>query len=116
MSNTNILTKIRELVGVEDNDGLLEAIQALKQPQAQPVTLAVTWTPGTPELQAVVSVLSSDRVPFLVLSATLRAGLAVMDRQITQRAAQLEQMLQQERMKNKLCTPPEPEQSIEGVA
>lgn len=95
MSVTSILKKLRETLGVVANDDVLPAVKALQQPKPMPITLAVTWTPGTPELQATINVLSDGRVPFPALSATLRAGLAVMDYQMAQRAVQLQTQLQQ---------------------
>lgn len=94
MSTVSILKKLRELLGVESNTEVLDAVQALQQPRSQPITLAVSWTPGTPELTATLNVLSDGQVPFPALSATLRAGLAVLDYQLAQRAAQLQAQLQ----------------------
>jgi len=106
MSISSQMQKAREMLGVETNAEVLPAIQALQQPQSQPVIMAVTWTPGTPELGASISVLSGE-APIQILSATLRAGLAVLDANMAQRAAQLQQMLQQERARKEGPDDPE---------
>ena len=95
MSISNQMKKLRELLGVETNTEVLPAVQALQQPTPQAIVLAVTWTPGTPDLEATINVLSGVQVAFPALSATLRAGLAVMDYQLAQRAAQLQKQLRQ---------------------
>lgn len=95
MSVSNQMKQARELLGVKNNAEVIPAIRALQQPKPRPVTLAVTWTPGTPELEATISVLSDGPVAFPALSAALRAGLAVMDWQLAQRTAQLQAQLQQ---------------------
>ena len=98
MSVSSQMKQLREALEVETNNEVLPAIQALQQPQ--PVVLAVSWTPGTPELRASISVLSGE-VSIQALSATLRAGLAVLDANMAQQAVQLQQLLQQERAKQK---------------
>lgn len=94
MSVTSILKKVRETLGAVSNADVLPAIQALQQPKPQPVTLAVTWTPGTSELEATLNILSDGQVAFNQITATLRAGLAVMDWQMAQRTAQMQAQLQ----------------------
>ena len=88
------MKKLREMLGAENNAQVLDMVRALKE-GPRPITLAVTWTPGTPDLEAVLNVLSDERVSFQALAATLIAGLAVMDWQLAQRTAQLQAQLQQ---------------------
>lgn len=97
MSVSKDMQRLRELLDVENNTEVLEAVQALRQPKPQPIMLVVAWTPGTPDLQATLNVLSDGRIPLPALSATLRAGLAVIDWQLAQRAQQLEAQLQEAR-------------------
>lgn len=102
MSISTEMKKLREMLGVENNADVLPAVQALQQPKPPAVTLAVTWTPGTPDLEAILNVLSGERVSYQALAATLRAGLAVMDWQLAQRTAQLQAQLQQAMAKKEI--------------
>lgn len=102
MSNTSILKNLRELMQVDSNDELMQAVTNLGN-KPQPVVLAVSWTPGTPELEAQISILGKEQVVFNDITAALRAALAVMDWQATQRAARLQaqlQRIQQEKSAN----------------
>jgi hypothetical protein len=101
MSISSQMKGLREALGVENNAEVLPAVRALQQPKPQPMTLAVTWTPGTPELEASINVLSGGQVAFNQITAALRAALAVMDwqmsRQMTRmQQAQMQQQVQQQ--------------------
>lgn len=95
MSVASDMKKLREMLGAANNAQVLDMVRALQEPMSRPITLAVTWTPGAPELEAIINVLSGKQVPFQALSATLRAGLAVLDWQLAQRTQQLQAQLQQ---------------------
>lgn len=92
MSVTNILKKTRELLGVENNEAVLPAIEALQQ---QPIIVTISWTPGQPLESASLNVLSGGQLPFHVLGNVLRAGQTVLDINAAQMIQQMGMRLEQ---------------------